>query len=244
LSDELNPQIFLGHQLISIKKGAANYKLAFDRGGSSTELDFDIVVIALPFTLLRHVAIDLELPEDKRFIIDHLGYGTNAKVIGGFSGRTWRVSHQANGSIITDNGLQTGWDTSRGQRGGGGIYTNFVGGRRGIEIGNGSADQQMGVILPLLEEIFPGVRNDYIPESAVRMHWPTAPFNRGSYACYTPGQWAYYGVEGRREGNMHFCGEHCSLDFQGYMEGAAQTGADVASVIISDLGLTSLPKSA
>jgi hypothetical protein len=67
------------------------------------------------------------------------------------------------------------------------------------------------------------------------MHWPTVPTMKGSYACYKPGQWAFYEVEGRREGKLHFCGEHCSLDFQGYMEGAAETGALVAAEILDDL---------
>ena len=40
-----------------------------------------------------------------------------------------------------------------------------------------------------------------------------------------------------REGNVHFCGEHTSVDFQGWMEGAAETGALVAAEILSDLDL-------
>jgi monoamine oxidase len=73
------------------------------------------------------------------------------------------------------------------------------------------------------------------------MHWPTHPHTLGSYACYRPGQWAFYGIEGAREGNVHFCGEHCSLEFQGYMEGAAETGALVAAAILDDLGLEPSP---
>ena len=73
--------------------------------------------------------------------------------------------------------------------------------------------------------------------SAVRMHWPTHPHTKGSYACYKPGQWGTWGEEGKRVGNLHFCGEHCSLDFQGFMEGAAETGAMVAVEILDDLGV-------
>jgi monoamine oxidase len=70
------------------------------------------------------------------------------------------------------------------------------------------------------------------------MHWPTVPTMKGSYACYKPGQWQFFGLEGEREGNLHFCGEHTSLDFQGYMEGAAETGAFVAAEIIDEQGGT------
>ena len=40
-----------------------------------------------------------------------------------------------------------------------------------------------------------------------------------------------------REGNLHFAGEHTSLDFQGWMEGAAETGAFVAAEVLNDLGI-------
>jgi len=32
------------------------------------------------------------------------------------------------------------------------------------------------------------------------------------------------GAEGKKVGNLYFAGEHTSLFFQGYMEGAAETG--------------------
>jgi monoamine oxidase len=66
------------------------------------------------------------------------------------------------------------------------------------------------------------------------MHWPTFVWTRGSYTCYRPGQWAFWSLEGRRNGNLHFCGEHTSLDFQGWMEGGAETGALVAAEILDD----------
>jgi hypothetical protein len=93
------------------------------------------------------------------------------------------------------------------------------------------------VLLPDLETIYPGVTaaNTGV---AVKMHWPTVPTALGSYTCYKPGQWATWGLEGSRVGNSHFCGEHCSLDFQGWMEGAAETGMLVAAEILDDHSIT------
>jgi monoamine oxidase len=42
------------------------------------------------------------------------------------------------------------------------------------------------------------------------------------------------GSEAERSGNCHFAGEHCSTDFQGFMEGAAQEGARAAGEIAGD----------
>ena len=40
----------------------------------------------------------------------------------------------------------------------------------------------------------------------------------------------------RQEGNCHFCGEHTSIDFQGYLNGAVETGERAAGEVIDDLG--------
>ena len=48
------------------------------------------MILALPFTLLRDVRLDIELPADKRNAIDKLAYGTNAKLMIGFDRRVWR----------------------------------------------------------------------------------------------------------------------------------------------------------
>jgi monoamine oxidase len=37
-----------------------------------------------------------------------------------------------------------------------------------------------------------------------------------------------------RQGNCHFAGEHCSIDFQGFMEGGAKTGRRAALEVIAD----------
>ena len=36
-------------------------------------------------------------------------------------------------------------------------------------------------------------------------------------------------------GNLFFAGEHCSYDFQGYMNGGAQSGADAAKAVMATL---------
>jgi monoamine oxidase len=78
-----------------------------------------------------------------------------------------------------------------------------------------------------------------------RFHWPTFPWTKGSYSCYRPGQWTTIaGSEGLPVGNLFFAGEHCSYDFQGYMNGAAQSGADTAAAVMSKVSGTALPAAA
>jgi monoamine oxidase len=241
LADKLSGPVELEHRLTSVVETASGtFRLAFDRGGGATrEEEFERVVFALPFTRLRDVELPSSIPAEKKQIITTLGMGTNAKLMAQFSERVWRTQHQASGSVTTDNGLQLLWDTSRGMAGASGILTVFAGGRIGEQIGEGSAEMQLQTRLGAIDQIFPDTAATYIANSAVRMHWPTVEHTRGSYTCYLPGQASFSGQEGERVGNLHFCGEHTSVDFQGYMNGGAETGERVAKEIMADLGVQS-----
>ena len=91
-------------------------------------------------------------------------------------------------------------------------------------MGTGTAQAQAAIHLPGFEKVYPGSlanQNGKIE----RMHWPTAPYVKASYACYKPGQFTTIaGAERNSIDRLFFAGEHCSLNFQGYMNGAAETG--------------------
>jgi monoamine oxidase len=229
-----------GAQLTHLSESpAGGYRLELTdpKADRSIVLDFDHVVLAIPFSVLRNVTLDVPLSEQKQQIIAELGYGTNAKVMGQFKTRVWREEHRKSGAVTSDLALQQTWDSSIGQPGERGILTNFLGGEAGVAVGDVDEEQYYTGLLQDLELLFPGVAEAYRPGSARRMHWPSYEHSLGSYTCYRPGQWSFWELEGAREGNLHFCGEHTSVDFQGWMEGGAETGALVAAEIITELGL-------
>jgi monoamine oxidase len=51
----------------------------------------------------------------------------------------------------------------------------------------------------------------------------------------------FAGSERERSGNCHFSGEHCSIDFQGLMEGGAQEGLRAANEILADYKVAIFP---
>ena len=62
------------------------------------------------------------------------------------------------------------------------------------------------------------------------------PLLNCSYSYWKVGQYVgFSGYEGAAQGNIHFAGEHCSQDFQGYMEGGAMEGARAANEILAAL---------
>jgi monoamine oxidase len=226
-------KVNLQHELVRISQDSAGYSLYFTNpNGTTIKVAADIVVIAIPFSVLRRVKIDVALPGWKKNAIQNLGYGTNAKLLLGFNRRVWREDYHYTGETVTDEAIQTGWENSWLQPGRKGGYTIFQGGRKGLELGEGSPESQAPKFLAQLEKMWPGTAAAF-NGNVKRMHWPTHPFTLGSYACYKVGQYTTIrGAEHKPVGHLYFAGEHCSLESQGYMNGAAETGRTTAEQIL------------
>ncbi|MBX0289099.1 FAD-dependent oxidoreductase [Hymenobacter sp. HSC-4F20] len=232
LAQQLSGQITLQHKLVTLARNAANqYVLTFEQAsGQRLTVAADYVVLTLPFTLLRKVNIQVALPTWKTNAIQNLGYGTNAKLFLGFNGRPWRANGYT-GYIFSDLPVQSGWDSGQLQPTTNSAYTVYLGGQEGLRVGSGSAQAQVSRYLPVLEAAWPAARGQYNGR-AERMHWPTHPHTLASYACFRPGQYSTIaGAEGRPVDNLFFAGEHCSAWYQGYMNGAAETGRVAAEGI-------------
>ncbi|MET0231998.1 MAG: NAD(P)/FAD-dependent oxidoreductase, partial [Rhodanobacteraceae bacterium] len=234
LGAALGAAVETGQVLEAIRQGADGaYTLSFRRGAGASEVRAKRVVLAMPFTTLRRVRIDVELSPVKRRAIDELRYGTNAKLMIGFDERVWWTRHRLGGATYSDLKPQTTWETSRMQPGNAGILTNFVGGRHGIEIGEGTPRMQADAATTQLDAIYPGLSAARAGSREARFHWPSFPWTLGSYACLAPGQWtSIRGAMGERAGNLFFAGEHCAFDNQGFMEGGVETGEWVAAEIV------------
>jgi len=234
LATRLDPQIHRRHRLEAIRSRGNGYTLTFQTGNGSIDEEADVVVLAMPFTLLRDVRMNVELPDLKKKAIQELGYGANAKVLVGFHSRPWQTKGYS-GTVYSDEMFQLAWDSSFMQPGTAGALTLYSGGKLALAAGEGSAEEAAVRLMRGIERAFPGAtaaRNGKVS----RFHWPTFPWTKAAYACYKPGQWTTIaGAEGLPVGNLFFAGEHCSYDFQGYMNGAAQSGADTAKSVMAKL---------
>ena len=238
LAERLSRPVELETRLEAVRRRQnGTYALTVNHGGTAKEVSADKVVLTLPFTLLRQVDLrGVELPAVKRLAIETLGYGTNAKLMTGFTSRVWHEA-ESNGSTLSDLPYHISWDTSRGQKGAHGVLTNFAGGRRGLEMGEGTPEGRAATFVSSLDAILPGAAAAHTKQ-AVRFHWPSSPLSLGSYACYKPGQYTTIaGAEGEVVGGLHFAGEHTSLDSQGFMNGASESGERVAQEIVRSLGV-------
>jgi monoamine oxidase len=231
LAQSAGERITLGHRLVAVERLGDTYRLTFDVDGSgTTDVDADVVLLAVPFTTLRQVDLRVDLPAVKRKAIAELGYGTNAKLFAGVRTRPWREMGYA-GMAFSDEAFQTCWDHTRGQDGPEGGMTMYLGGAAGAGVGSDTPEQQVRRHLHGVSRVFGGTNAAY-NKRAARFHWPTHPWTLGSYSCYRPGQWTTIGgAEGEPVDNLFFAGEHTSRDFQGFMNGAAESGRHAARAI-------------
>lgn len=244
LARRVESQIRRRHRLEAIRSRGEGFTLTFQTDGGTVDQDADVVVLAMPFTLLRDVKMDVPLPDFKKRVIAELGYGANAKVLVGFTSRPWETQGYS-GATYSDETFQLAWANSFLQAGTAGGLTLYSGGTPAIAAGQGTAEEAATRLLAGIERAYPGTLRARAAGKVSRFHWPTFPWTKASYSCYRPGQWTTLaGAESVPVGNLFFAGEHCSYDFQGYMNGAAQSGADTAAAVMSTVSGSALPAAA
>ena len=218
------------------RNGDGTYSLTFGNGSGSFTRVADHVVLALPFSILRGLDFSkAQFNQVKTWAIDELGMGTNSKVHVQFTSRLWR-DQGCTGEPYTDTGYQNTWEVSRAQPGTSGILVWYTGGNPGVAVGTGTVQSQVQKsFLPKIEPVLPGATARW-NGLATRDFWTGYQWTKGSYSYWKVGQYTRFsGAEKERSFNCHFAGEHTSQDFQGYLEGAVESGERAASEILDDL---------
>lgn len=240
LAERLAGQIVTGAALVAIKTNSTGgYTLSFQQGARVRDVVADKVVLALPFTMLRS-SVDISragFSARKRTAITQMGMGTNSKLHLQFTERHWETLG-CNGDTFSDTGYQNTWDVSRAQAGRSGILVNYTGGRVGASFAsNSSPTACTQTFLGQAEPVLPGIKARWNGLASLDA-WPNYRWTKGSYSCWKVGQYtAFAGVEREWEGNCHFAGEHTSIDFQGYLNGAVESGERAADEIVADLSV-------
>ena len=243
-----------------VRNSDGTYTITLKSGSTTSTRVFDRVIMAIPFSVLRTI-----LTSDSAFraagfdalkqtAIQQLGYGKNAKLHLQFNSRYWNTSGPwgiGNGSTYSDTGYQNTWEVSRAQGGATGILVDYTGGGVPLASFGGDPTNPTTVakfakkFLSQIEPVFPGITGQWNGRATLDVPL-TNPFLLGSYSYWKVGQYTLFsGYEKARQplpttGKCHFAGEHCSTDFQGYMEGGAAEGLRAANEILSDykVGLT------
>ena len=221
--------------------------MSFSTGGKSQTVTADHVILCMSFSVLRTLDYrGANFDPTKKTAIAELGSGRNSKLQLQFASRWWNTKGPwglSNGNVYSDLGIQNTWDVSRAQSGVEGLLVNYSGGnvagayKPSTPYSNASESPQVASyakqFLGKLETVYPGITKQWNGKATLSTPF-LDPLLNCSYSYWKPGQYVgFSGYEGVAQGNIHFAGEHCSVNFQGYMEGGASEGARAAGEILA-----------
>ena len=246
LAAALPQQIQTRKRLLRIKSRGDGYHLIFS---DRSIVNADYVIVAIPFSALRHLALQVKLEPKFRKFIQEVDLGANEKVFAGFKERVWLQKQGFTKSVWSDLGFSTAWDgTQRQPEKQNSALTFFLGGKEVAAINSKSLSSLKRTFLKGFEQIIPRAKSSATGKF-FRTNWSRDPLVRGSYTSFKPGQYTEFSEflyvdsevpEERQDvvfGNLIFAGEHLSDEFYGYMNGAAQTGRLAAEALATKIGL-------
>jgi monoamine oxidase len=236
------PDVRLAWRMTAVAaNGDGTVTLSFSTPSGTVPVIADQVILTTPFAVLRNLDYSKAGFDDlKKTAITQLGAGRNAKLQLQFSSRYWNTSGPwgvSNGNTYTDLGYQNTWDVTRAQAGATGIIADYSGGNVAGAFApsapySNADDPQVATyaraFLKQLETVFPGITKKWNGKATLSTPF-LDPNLLLAYSYWKVGQYtSFSGYEGVPQGAIHFAGEHCSQNFQGYMEGGASGGGRAA----------------
>jgi len=232
LAAMLSDRLLLRHEVLAVSRSKQSVRVRVRAGYRESWLRADYVVLALPATKVRTLDIKPALPPEQSAAFSTLAYGPVTKVLLQFGRRFWKRRHQplAYGTNLPIGAL---WDANEQQKGRHGILCLMAGGTASQATGRLIAGTGAAGVARTLRWLGASEKHAVAMRTVT---WERNQWIRGGYAVFGPGfdprlrSWL-----ARPCGRLFFAGEHTSLRWQGYMNGAVESGLRAAAEIQADI---------
>ena len=196
--------------------------------GDQAQLKADYIILAVPGTMLRSIDILPELPLEQAKVFARLKYGRVTKSLLQFDRRFWKRKSRA-AAYGTDAPTGAIWDANEEQRGRSGILTLMAGGQASEDTQKIVSQEGITGLVRSLDWLKPRgamlLRNHHVT-------WEDDSWAQGGYAYFDPAfDAAWRPWLARPHGHILFAGEHTSIKWQGYMNGAVESGLRAAAEV-------------
>jgi monoamine oxidase len=185
-------------------------------------------IVAVPPTLAGRIAYDPPLPARRDQLTQRMPQGTVIKTMAIYERPFWR-EQGLSGQAASDGGpARVVFDNSP-PDGSPGVLLGFLEGRLARQWGARDAAQRREAILAGHARLFgPEAAR---PERFIERVWAEEEWTRGCYGCLmTTGGWTEYGRALREPiGPIHWAGAETATVWNGYMDGAVQSGERAAA---------------
>jgi monoamine oxidase len=196
--------------------------------GLEASLEGKYAVLAVPTTTLRCLHLQPPLSAMQARAINDLKYGRTTKALLQFDKPFWRKRGRPR-ACGTDAPTGAFWDANEEQAGQAGILTLMAGGQASEDTQKIVAQRGVEGLVDALDWL--GSRPATLLHCRI-VTWEDDPWAQGGYAYFDPGfdphlrDWL-----ARPHGRIVFAGEHTSKKWQGYMNGAVESGLRAAEEV-------------
>jgi monoamine oxidase len=227
MARRLQSNVHLRTVLRRIRADERHVVATVEHASRTSEISADYIVVAIPASTLRDVVLEAIVPDRQRDAIARLRYGCATRLVLQFPRRFWRVPGRPS-AFGSDQPTGAVWDGNEQEKGPAAILSFLAGGGASAALQSIlQAEGPAGVARKVEWLGKPG------PVLASRsVSWEDDPWARGGYAFFDPGfdpelrDWL-----ARPAGRIAFAGEHTSIRWQGYMNGAVESGQRAAAEV-------------
>jgi monoamine oxidase len=227
MASSLRTPVGLRHVVRRMQQTPSHVVVTVEDAGVRREITADYCVSSIPASTLRDVQFEPALPPLQWRAITTLAYGPATRVLLQFGRRFWRKATHSS-AFGTDLPVGAVWDGNEEQGGRKGILSLLAGGNASGELQAILEEEGAdGVVRRLgwLGEPAPLIASDVVV-------WEDEPWSKGGYAVFDPSfEPALRPWLARPAGRVVFAGEHTSDRWQGYMNGAVESGHRAAAEV-------------
>jgi monoamine oxidase len=186
----------------------------------------DACICTAPVPSLRKIKFDPPLPSAQAAAAERLSYCRIIKNSVLFDDRFWKAE---NFSMVTDTTSHYYFHSTQGQEGRQGILTAYAIGDKADVLASQDEARRQAIVARDLADYNWSAPN--LARGIASYAWQRDEFTRGAYALYGPGEWfGLRPVLARPHLKVLFAGEHIA-DWQGFMEGAIESGEAAAEAL-------------
>ena len=196
-------------------------------GGENIVVFADACICTTPIASLRKIKFDPPLSSSQSEAAEKLTYARIIKNSVLYDERFWKDD---NFSMISDTSAHYYFHSTQNQPGRQGILTAYAIGEKADVLASQDDRRRMNVITRDIVDFDKDAPK--LARGIASYSWQRDEYTEGAYALYRPGQW--FGIRpilARPHLKVLFAGEHIA-DWQGFMEGAIETGEAAAENLI------------
>jgi monoamine oxidase len=191
------------------------------------EFKADACICTAPIASLNRIKFNPPLPAAQSEAAQKLIYSRIIKNSVLYENRFWK---DENFSLVSDVTSHYYFHSTQNQPGTQGILTAYAIGEKADVLASQSDARRMRIIANDLTDF--NADAPKLAKGIASYAWQRDKYTEGAYALYRPGQW--FGIRPilqRPHGKVLFAGEHLA-DWQGFMEGAVETGEAAAQSLL------------